>query len=175
MYDSVGVGAGAKSEYNRLKEENILPEGILFTPWNAGAAVINPNDRVIPHDRNSITNREFFDNLKAQAWWDIRNRLERCWKYRLFLKGDKDGAEFPVDQLMSIDSGIGKGILSALTGQLCQVQTKQSARMKTAIEKQPEGSRSPNSADAVVMCYFPVRLKRRRGISTVPPRVISNL
>ena len=68
MYDAVGVGEGAKSEYNRLEEEDLLPEGIQFIPWNAGAAVINPNDRIVEHDRNSLTNKEFFDCLKPQAW-----------------------------------------------------------------------------------------------------------
>jgi phage terminase large subunit len=30
------------------------------------------------------------------------------------------------------------------------------ARMKLVIDKQPEGTRSPNLADAVVMAYWPV-------------------
>ena len=174
QYDCIGVGAGAKSEYNRLLEAKELPDGIIFTPWNAGASVMNPHQNVISGDRESMKNKDFYQNLKAQAWWSVRNRLERCWKYRLYLSGKENGAFYEPSQLMSIDSNIGKGILSAIESQLCQVQSKQSVTLKTMIDKMPEGSRSPNAADAVVMCYFPVRLQRRRGISVIAPQVISN-
>jgi hypothetical protein len=36
-YDSIGVGSGVKAEINRLTDDGLLPEGVSFASWNAGA------------------------------------------------------------------------------------------------------------------------------------------
>jgi len=77
QYDSVGVGAGVKAESNRLQDDGLMPKFVGLVSWNAGAAVLHPDRRVIPEDGQSPLNKDFYRNLKAQAWWNLRLRFER--------------------------------------------------------------------------------------------------
>ena len=151
MYDSVGVGSGVKAESNRLALMDQMPGDLRFTPWNAGAGVNHPNDRVVPYDDDSPLNKDFYDNLRAQAWWSLRNRLEKTWRH--VAKGEA----FPTDEMISISRDIPSGTLYRLEKELCQVQKKVSLHtMRQSIDKAPEGARSPNLADAMVMAFYPV-------------------
>ena len=150
QYDSVGVGAGVKAESNRLADAGEMPQGLIFVPWNAGAETLNPRDNVIPYDRQSPTNEDHYANLRAQAWWDLRFRLERAFRVR-------NGDAYPVDDLISFSSEhVSEATLYELEKELCQVQTALTARLKQSIDKMPEGVRSPNLGDAVIMAYFPL-------------------
>lgn len=150
MYDSIGVGAAVKSEYNRLVEdEEILHyRDIPFIPWNAGAGVERPYDRIIPDDDESLTNKEFFGNLKAQAWWSLRTRFYKTHKART------EGAVYDPDELISIDSRI--PLLEQIKKELGQPTYGQGAQLKMIIEKKPNGTKSPNNADGIMMNYFPL-------------------
>ena len=150
MYDSIGVGSGVKTEYNRLtQDERIIdPQQLPFVPWNAGAGVLNPYERIIPDDEKSLLNREFYANLKAQAWWALRGRFYKTHK------AITEGAVYSVDELISLDSNM--PLLSKLMKELAQPTRGQSGNLKALIEKQPDGMASPNLADSGVMAYFPV-------------------
>ena len=156
QYDSVGVGAGVKSEYNRLTQDNDPQTGapimqaskLPFVPWNAGAAVLEPYARIIADDDESLCNKDFYANLKAQAWWALRTRFYKTWK------AVTEGIVYPVDELISLDSLM--PLLEQLKKELAQPTSGPSAHLKTMINKQPEGMRSPNLADGGVMMYFPV-------------------
>lgn len=150
QYDCIGVGSGVKTEYNRLTTDEgvISAHEIPFIPWNAGASVLNPFDRIIPDDNESLQNKDFFDNLKAQAWWSIRTRF-----YKTF-KAVTEGVRYNPDELISIDSRI--TLLEQLKKELIQPTVGYSSRLKLLIEKKPDGMRSPNLADSGVMAFFPV-------------------
>ena len=150
QYDCIGVGSGVKTEYNRLTTDEgvISAHEIPFIPWNAGASVLNPFDRIIPDDNESLQNKDFFDNLKAQAWWSIRTRF-----YKTF-KAVTEGVRYNPDELISIDSRI--TLLEQLKKELIQPTVGYSSRLKMLIEKKPDGMRSPNLADSGVMAFFPV-------------------
>ena len=150
QYDCIGVGSGVKTEYNRLTTDEgvISAHEIPFIPWNAGASVLNPFDRIIPDDNESLQNKDFFDNLKAQAWWSIRTRF-----YKTF-KAVTEGVKYNPDELISIDSRI--TLLEQLKKELIQPTVGYSSRLKMLIEKKPDGMRSPNLADSGVMAFFPV-------------------
>jgi hypothetical protein len=148
QYDSVGVGAGVKSESNRLKDDDLMPKHVSVISWNAGAAVLNPDDRVIPDDDESPLNKDFYGNLKAQGWWQLRLRFERTHR------AVKDGVRYDRDDLISLPSTL--PLLRTLEKELSQPTMSKNTRMKLIIDKQPEGTRSPNLADAVVMAYWPV-------------------
>jgi len=47
-------------------------------------------------------------------------------------------------------------LLRTLQKELSQPTASKGTRMRLVIDKQPEGTRSPNLADAVVMAYWPV-------------------
>lgn len=150
QYDCIGVGAGVKTEYNRLTEdEQIISQHKLpFIPWNAGAGVKRPYERIIPDDNESLQNKDFFDNLKAQAWWSLRTRFYKTFKART------EGIVYPVDDLISLDGSM--PLLEQLKKELAQPTTGHSSRLKLLIEKKPDGMRSPNLADSGVLAFFPL-------------------
>jgi hypothetical protein len=150
MYDCIGIGASVKSEYNRLTtDEGVINSNALpFVPWNAGSGVLRPFDRIIPDDDESLMNKDFFDNLKAQAWWSLRTRFYKTHKSRT------EGIIYPADDLISLDSNM--PLLQSICKELAQPTRGQSGRLKMIVDKTPKGTKSPNLADAGVMAYFPV-------------------
>jgi hypothetical protein len=170
MYDSVGVGAGVKTEINRLNSlpnghsdwHKKPPPGMRFVAWNAGSAVLNPDEPIIDpmpgEDASSIsTNKEQYANLKAQAWWAM---FTRCYKTTKAVEAVKAGqpCPYPVDELCSFDSAtIPKAMLQQMTKEFSQpVRKKDIVSTKFTVDKKPPGTRSPNLADQAVMNYFPI-------------------
>lgn len=151
QYDSIGVGAGVKAEANRLKEEKLMPKGLRLIPWNAGAEVQDKDKRVIPHDKDSPLNGDFYANLKAQGWWQLRRRFENTWR-----AVNEPGFTYSIDDLISLPSGL--PLLRKIEKELSQPTASQSARMKLLVDKAPDGTRSPNVADAIMMCYWPIKV-----------------
>ncbi len=147
QYDSVGVGAGVKAESNRLEDDGLLPKHVTFASWNAGATVLEPDARVIDTDDDSPLNKDFYGNLKAQAWWQLRLRFERTHR------AVTEGVKYEPDELISLPSDL--PLLRTLQKELSQPTMGKNSRMRLIIDKQPEGTRSPNLADAVVMAYWP--------------------
>ena len=156
QYDSIGVGAGVKTEYNRITQDVdpstgqliINARDIPFIPWNAGASVQGPYNRIIPDDDESLMNKDFFANLKAQAWWSLRTRFYKTYK------AVTEGIIYPVDELISLDSDM--PLLQQLMKELAQPTRGQSSQLKMLIDKQPEGTNSPNLADSGVQMFFPI-------------------
>lgn len=160
MYDCIGVGAGIKAEYNRIKTaveleempKDAWPVGLRVQPWNAGAGVLFPEKRLIRGDKESPTNKDHYLNLKAQGWWELRARF---WKtYRAL----NEGIDYDTDELISIDSSCFTAEeLAQLIKELSQATSSLSpGKLKLMVDKSPEGTRSPNMADAVVMAYWPI-------------------
>lgn len=153
QYDAVGVGAGVKAEANRLAADGWLPRKVQLLPWNAGAAVLEPDERVIPGDLNTPLNKDFYMNLKAQAWWQLRRRFENTWRAR-----NEKGFTFKPEDLISLPRTL--PLLRKIEKELSQPTMGRSSNMRLLIDKQPEGTRSPNLADAIVMAYWPASLPR---------------
>jgi phage terminase large subunit len=149
MYDSIGVGSGVKAEINRLNDEGLMPGGIRFVSWEAGAPPLWPDKRVIEDDPESPLNKDFYKNLKAQGWWELRRRFERVHR------AITEGTRYPIEQMISIDSRI--PILRQIQKELSQpTVSKAAGRLKLVVDKAPEGTRSPNVGDGIMMCYHPV-------------------
>jgi phage terminase large subunit len=163
-YDAIGVGSTVKAEYNRLRDERwaeivamnlyvdqrdaLMAKYPVFNPWNAGAKVQWPYNRLIVGDPESILNRDFFANLKAQAWWSLRLRFQRTFM------AVTQGAKYDPDLLISLDSTL--PLIRKIEKELAQPTfDKATGTLKMVVEKKPEGTKSPNLADAIVMCYFP--------------------
>lgn len=142
-YDSVGVGAGVKAAFNKL------PGAKRFTikPWNGGEAVLNPTLRLIKNDPNSPTNKDFFANLKAQAWWSLRTRFHNTFK------AVQTGVYDPKTEIIIIPSGINK--INEIKLELSQPTYLLNSRGQVIVDKKPDGAKSPNLADAIVMAFFP--------------------
>ena len=154
-YDCVGMGAGVRSEVNRLKDDDLMPEGVIIVPWHPQHMLIDPHEKLFPDDVKSMTNFQFFSNFKAQAWWNTRTLLFNTW--RMVTQGEI----FLPDQIVSIDcANVDKSMQHKLRDELSQViATTHSAKMKWTIVKAPANTYSPNLADAFVMAFWPAPLE----------------
>lgn len=148
QYDCIGVGAGVKSEANRLRADGLLPATLRFVPWSASASPLNPEARVIPGDLESPLNKDFYANLKAQAWWELRRRFERTHK------AVTAGETYDPSDMISLPSDMPG--LGTLRKELSQATRGKTGALKMLVNKTPSGTRSPNKADALVMAFWPV-------------------
>ncbi|WP_236501242.1 PBSX family phage terminase large subunit, partial [Escherichia coli] len=64
-YDSIGVGAGVKAQFNRKKSK------IRVGGFNAGGKVAKPESQIYLGKKNI----DMFANAKAQEWWALRTRF----------------------------------------------------------------------------------------------------
>ena len=74
VYDSIGVGATAGAKFNELNDartEQAIAGRISYSKFIAGAGVVNPDAFYVATEFESVTNRDFFSNLKSQAWWGV--------------------------------------------------------------------------------------------------------
>lgn len=151
QYDCIGIGSNVKSEYNRLAETGeIEPNEFIMVPWHAGASIQQPFAHVVPDDKESPRNRDFFGNMKAQAWWSLRTRFYKTWRARTH------GDAYNYDELISISSDIPAALLHQLKKELAQpTRSQTTGSLKLYVEKKPKGSKSPNMGDATVQAYFP--------------------
>ena len=165
QYDCVGIGAGVKAEANRLRDDGSMPRGVALVPWNAGAAVIDPKRNVVDGDRDSPLNEDFYQNLKAQGWWQLARRFERTWR----AVNEPDYTWAP-DDLISISSEM--PLLRKLEKEICQPTMDYGVRLKMVVDKKPSGTKSPNLADAVMMAFWPIKQRtfdfRTIGAASVP-------
>lgn len=153
FYDSIGVGAGVKAATNMMKRQDFSSvQGMSFIPWNAAATPLFKSQRIIKGDKNTPTNGDFFSNLKAQAWWNLRLRFERTYDAL------KNGTVYPDDQLISLDPRLND--ILTISRELSQAVYHTNGQGKIVIDKTPEGTRSPNKADAIVMSYWPLRERK---------------
>ena len=163
QYDSIGIGSGVKAEANRLQAEGLMPKGVFLVPWNAGGEVLQKERHIIHGDRDSPLNGDFYHNLKAQAWWQLRRRFENTWRAI-----NEMGFTWTSDDVISLPSTL--PLLRKLQKELSQATVSHSAaKMKLVVDKNPEGAKSPNLADAVVMAFWPVNAAR----VTISPSVMA--
>jgi phage terminase large subunit len=159
-YDSVGVGAAVKAEANRLKEEGLFPKTVTMIPWNGGFKVLDPQEPVNPDDPKSPRNKDFYHNLKAQGWWMLRQRCYKTWRMVMGLKGQlPDGTpmapvHYEPEELISLPSTLPN--LRQVKQEMSQPTAGKSTTLKMKINKTPDGTRSPNLGDVVMMCYWPL-------------------
>jgi len=146
-YDSVGVGAGVKADVRKGKErENAagvkgVYSRITAIPYSGGAKVRNP----LRQFSDGKKNQDMFKNLKAQSYWELSMRFYKT--YRMI-----EGKEaYPHDELISLDSTMPK--LHKLVNELSQPTRKYDGVGRLMVEKKPDGTKSPNLADSVVMAY----------------------
>ena len=150
QYDCIGVGAGFKTETNRLRTEKLLPAGMDIVAWNAGASPLFPKRHIVPTDRETPKNADYYANMKAQAWWNLRLRFERT--YKCVEAGSAEGVD--PDNLISLDGSL--PLLHEITNELSQATYGFNGVGKIVVKKKPDGGRSPNLADAIVMAYWPI-------------------
>jgi hypothetical protein len=88
-------------------------------------------------------------NLKAQSWWHLRARFLETYKA-------SRGEIHDPEMIISLDPDLPE--LRLLKNELAQILYETNPNGKVQIVKTPAGYRSPNPADAVMMCFAPVPL-----------------
>jgi hypothetical protein len=63
------------------------------------------------------------------------------------------GVHYPPEELISLDSKI--PLLHQVIDELAQATTGQGQDLRMIINKTPDGMKSPNLADSIVMSFFP--------------------
>ncbi len=141
LYDSIGVGAQVGST---LKEAGVA-DG--YYKFNAGAGVARPDDEYAP----GIKNGEKFENLKAQAWQDVADRLRNTFN------AINKGIKYPASDLISLSSDLDH--LERLKTELSTPRRSYSKRgldmLETKEQLAKRGVKSPNLADAFIMGACP--------------------
>lgn len=148
-YDADGLGAGCRGAarvINAEREESGLTE-IDISAFHGGGEVIDKQKFFIEPTRDmpGVTNGQYFANRKGQGWWSLAERFRKTFEHQQL------GVDYDVSELILIDPKCSN--IEQLTKELCQVRRKKST--KYAIDKAPDGTASPNLADAVMMAYSP--------------------
>ena len=153
QYDSIGVGSGAKGGYNTMRRENKIRPGFIVVPWVASGKLKGPWEFVDRAqegdlDHQGPLNKDFFGSFTAQAWWSVRKRFFNAWRCRQGLSYDKDN-------IVSINPEMSNEKRRQIVSELSQAVRKETTAGKMVIDKAPNGARSPNVADAVIIALFP--------------------
>lgn len=156
VYDADNVGAGVRGDARKVNEKRNPARQITVQAFRGSAAVMDPLREMVEGRKNE----DFFLNLKAQSWWALRMRAQAT--YRAV-----HGEKFDPDTILSISSAIPE--LPKLLIELSQPTYSQNAAGKLLIDKQPDGTPSPNLGDAVMMVYAPARKPLRISDRTLDP------
>jgi phage terminase large subunit len=168
-FDSDGLGAGVRGDARVINERRKAAgiREIRVTPFRGSGEVFKP-DKAIPsatpgtvRERLERTNGDFFMNAKAQAWWELRVRLQRTFRAvtsRLEYERNPQGAwslPYRPDELIVFRRF---PELPKLIQELSQPTYTLSATGKVVVDKTPDDTRSPNLADSVMIRFAPRKL-----------------
>ncbi|WOE32165.1 MULTISPECIES: terminase [unclassified Acinetobacter] len=146
-YDADGLGAGCRGDarvINEQQREKGLPE-VVVESFRGSGSVCEPDDQMV----EGRFNKDFFANLKAQSWWWLRMRFQETFRAI-------EGRDYDPDMLISLSSEhIDSKELALLTTELSQPTYTKNGTGKILINKQPDGTASPNRADSVMICFNP--------------------
>lgn len=162
VYDSIGVGASAGAKFNELNDLGSIKDAVIHSPFNAGAGVQKPDSEYMP----KVTNRDFFANLKAQAWWSVADRFKATYDWVV------NGVACDPSEIISISSDMPE--LETLIDQLSTPYRDFDGAGRVKVESKEDlakrGVDSPNRADAFIMAFAPnVQQKARAGV-LIPDR-----
>lgn len=146
-YDSIGVGAGVGAILKQAGKEN-------YSKFNAAGEAFNPTREYSPN----ITNKMKFENLKAQAWRDVSDRLKNT--YNAVTKG----YQFPASEMISISSEIKD--IEELKMELCEPHSDYSTRGLDMVESKKDVKKrlqkSHDLSDSFIMAACPHLVKQSR-------------
>ncbi len=152
IYDADGMGAGVRGDARVINEkrgeqaakEIKPPRPINVSPFWGSGAVERPDAKISPGaDR---TNGDYYMNLKAQSWGLLKARFKETWRAR-----NEPGYKYDPTMIISLSSEIPKRTLTKLISELSQPTWGPNMIGKMVVNKKPDGSKSPNLADAVMM------------------------
>jgi len=154
-YDSNGVGAGVGSNMKQMNKKS--KDQVKYYGFDSASVPAFPDSLYkIDGIDTQQTNREYFENRKAQAWWLLADRIKETHR------AVSMGKEIDDDRIISISSELDD--IESLITELSTPHKKMSGRLKNMVEKKDDlkkrGIKSPNLADALVMSAYPYSTKK---------------
>jgi phage terminase large subunit len=140
-YDADGLGAGCRGDARVINELRETYMRIITNPYRGSGAVHQPTAQMVKGRKNE----DFFANKKSQSWWSLRIRFNNTFR------AVNEGMKFDPDEIISIPSNL--ALKSRLSQELSQVTYSLNGAGKVIIDKIGEGMKSPNLADACVICF----------------------
>ena len=147
VWDAVGIGLGLKAPITTA----LSPKGISVEAFTGGSTPEHPDAIYQPHDgevKDAKTNRETFANLRAQRYWQLRDRM-----FKTYLAVTK-GRYINPAELISFSSEIEQ--IDQLRSEVCRIPRKFIGTGKIQLYGKPEMKTkfnvdSPNMADVLMM------------------------
>lgn len=147
FYDADGLGAGCRGDarvINEKRRELGLSE-VNVESFRGSGSVHDPEGEMV----EKRLNKDFFANLKAQSWWSLRLRFQETFRAI-------EGRDYDPDMIISLSTeDIDAKELALLTTELSQPTYTKNGVGKILVNKQPDGTASPNRADSVMICFNP--------------------
>lgn len=154
-YDADGLGAGARGDARQINaRENRKGNQISVNEFRGSGEVVNPDEEIIKstEKKRGRTNKDFFKNRKAQAWWHLRQLFMNT--HRAVVEG------LPYDESLIISIPDTLKDKQKLISELSQPTYSIDTTGKIIVDKAPDGMRSPNHADSLMIVCAPQNRKR---------------
>jgi len=152
IYDAIGVGATAGAKFNEINAGNT--GRVEHEKFFAGGSVVKP-DSLYADSR--LKNKDFFNNVKAQAWWLVADRLRNTYN------AVNNGQRFEPDEMLFLDSKMPN--LTAMIDELSTPKKDYDLAGRVKVESKKDLAKrnvsSPNLADAYIMANLPGEFGRR--------------
>jgi len=152
VYDAIGVGATAGAKFNELNDIHHFT--LQHEKFFAGGSVIKPDAF---YSNTNIRNKDFFSNVKAQAWWLVADRLRNT--YNAVINEQK----FDESEMLFIDANMPN--LTMLIDELSTPKKDYDLAGRVKVESKKDLAKrdvsSPNLADAFIMANLPSEFKKR--------------
>lgn len=147
-FDSDGLGAGVRGDARVINGERETDgrRQITVQPFRGSSAVMDP----LREDVKGRKNKDYFANRKAQSWWALRRRFQTTFR-AVTAPGVALAQDYNPDDIISLSSFL--PYLGKLTAELSQPTYSLNNVGKIVIDKAPDGTRSPNLADAVMILF----------------------
>ena len=151
VYDAIGVGAMVGSKINELNASNGLR--VNHQKFFAGGSVSKPDTQ---YSRSGIKNKDYFANVKAQAWWLVADRFRNTYN------AVRNGHSFDESEMIFIDGDMPH--LNQLIDELTTPKRDYDNAGRVKVESKKDLSKrdvsSPNLADAFIMANLPSEMKK---------------
>lgn len=157
-YDADGLGAGVRGDARVINEarRDRGQRVLRVTGFRGSEAVFDPDgivDGTIGREGDrGRTNKDYFMNRKAQAWWRLRKLFQNTHRWVA------DGVRCSPNEIISLNPKM--PLLHKLVTEISQPTYSQNGIGKIVINKKPDGMKSPNLGDGVMV---------NRAMTEAPP------
>jgi len=164
-YDADGLGAGVRGDARMVNDRRKVQgeKELSIIPFRGSGEVIYPEDDInkgIKKDKAGRKNKDYFSNRKAQAWWSLRHRFQETFRAveNVAKRAEDPSVEeykFDPDDIISLPKDLPE--LDKLLIELSQPTYSLTIMGKIVVDKAPDGTRSPNLADCIMILFAPIK------------------